>query len=37
MKRACLWMVAIGLFITVGFLTVGPAYAGDNITGRAAP
>ena len=27
MKRACLWMVAIGLFITVGFLTVGHAYA----------
>jgi hypothetical protein len=27
MKRACLWMVAIGLFITVGFLTVGPTYA----------
>lgn len=27
MKRACLWMVAIGLFITVGFLTVEHAYA----------
>ena len=27
MKRACLWLVAIGLFITVGFLTVGQAYA----------
>ena len=27
MKRASLWVVAIGLFITVGFLAVGPAYA----------
>jgi hypothetical protein len=27
MKRACLWVVAIGLFIAVGFLTVEPAYA----------
>jgi hypothetical protein len=27
MKRACLWMVAIGLFITVGVLTVEHAYA----------
>src|SRR4030095_10541203 len=26
MKRACLWMVATGLFL-VGFLTVGDAYA----------
>ena len=27
MKRACLWLVAIGLFITAGFLTMGHAYA----------
>jgi hypothetical protein len=27
MKRASLWVVAIGLFITVGFLAVGQAYA----------
>jgi hypothetical protein len=29
MKRACLRLVAIGLFITVGFLTVGQAYADE--------
>jgi hypothetical protein len=27
MKRTCVWMVAIGLFIAMGFLTVGQAYA----------
>ena len=27
MKRACVWMVAIGLFIAVGFLAVEQAYA----------
>ena len=26
-KRACQWMIAIGLFIAVGFLIVGQGYA----------
>jgi len=37
MTRVILWMIEIGLFITIGLLTVEPGYAGKKTTHESAP